>query len=162
MTFFFLILINLCSIRLTISIRNKTPKSVYMKTSIFVYWIARIIAALIMLQTLYFKFTGAEESICIFTQVGMEPWGRIGVGILELVAAILILINVTAWMGGALALGLMGGAIMMHLTVLGIIVKGDGGRLFIYAVIVAVCSIIVLLFNKEKIKIFLKRFIKAS
>ena len=133
-----------------------------MKTSIFVYWIARIIAALIMLQTLYFKFTGADESIYIFTQVGMEPWGRIGVGILELVASVLILINITAWMGGVLALGLMGGAIMMHLTILGIIVKDDGGRLFIYAVIVAVCSIITLLFNKETIQMLLKRFVKPS
>ncbi|HEY8933924.1 MAG TPA: DoxX family membrane protein, partial [Cyclobacteriaceae bacterium] len=84
-----------------------------MKMTILVYWTARIIAAFIMLQTLYFKFTGAEESIYIFTQVGMEPWGRIGVGVLELIASVLILINVTAWMGGLLALGLMGGAIMM-------------------------------------------------
>jgi len=131
-----------------------------MKMTILVYWTARIIAAFIMLQTLYFKFTGAEESIYIFTQVGMEPWGRIGVGVLELIASVLILINVTAWMGGLLALGLMGGAIMMHLTQLGIIVKDDGGRLFIYAVIVTFCSAVVLLFNKEKIKVLLKKFSK--
>ncbi len=115
------------------------------------YWFVRIVAAVIMLQTLYFKFTGAEESIEIFTAVGMEPWGRLGVGSLELVASVLILINATAWMGATLALGLMGGAIMMHLTLLGIEVRGDGGQLFFYAVTVAACSVIVLAFNKAKI-----------
>jgi putative oxidoreductase len=118
--------------------------------SIF-YWAVRIIAAFIMAQTLYFKFTGAEESIYIFSTVGMEPWGRIAVGLFELIASILILLNATAWVGAGIALGLMGGAIMMHLTILGIEVKDDGGRLFLYAVIVAICSIVILYFNKEKI-----------
>jgi len=121
------------------------------KTSLVLYWIARVIAALIMFQTLYFKFTGAAESVYIFTKVGMEPWGRIGVGGLELVASILIFINRTAWLGALLALGLMGGAIMMHLTILGISVMGDGGQLFFYAVIVSLCSAFILFQNKEKI-----------
>ena len=121
------------------------------------YWAARLVAALIMLQTLYFKFTASEESVFIFTTVGMEPWGRIAVGVLELIASILILINFTAWLGAALALGLMGGAIMMHLTMLGIEVKGDGGQLFLYALIVAVCSIVVLAFNKTNILTSLKK-----
>jgi putative oxidoreductase len=125
-----------------------------METKNIVYWIARIIAAVIMAQTLYFKFTGAEESVYIFTTVGMEPWGRIGVGTLELIASVLILISATAWIGAGLALGLMGGAIMMHLTLLGISVKGDGGQLFLYAVIVAVCSAYILFFNREKIMSF--------
>jgi len=128
-----------------------------MKINNLLYWIARVVAALIMAQTLYFKFTGAEESKYIFETVGMEPWGRIGVGILELVAAVLILINATAWLGAGLALGLMGGAIMMHLTMLGIEVKGDGGQLFLYAVIVALCSVFVLVRNKEKIVGLLSR-----
>src|SRR5688572_8674498 len=113
------------------------------------YWTVRIVAAIIMLQTLYFKFTASEESVFIFTTVGMEPWGRIGVGVLELVASVLILINFTAWLGALLALGLMGGAIMMHFTILGIEVKGDGGQLFLYALVVAICSGIVLLINKK-------------
>ena len=132
-----------------------------MKPMNIVYWITRIIAAVIMAQTLYFKFTGAEESVYIFTKVGMEPWGRIGVGILELIASVLILINVTAWLGAALALGLMGGAIMMHLTILGIVVKDDGGRLFIYALTVAICSIVVLAYNKEKIQSILKNLVRS-
>ena len=127
-----------------------------------VYWIARLVAAGIMLQTLYFKFTGADESIFIFTHVHMEPWGRIGVGIFELVASVLIVLNATAWMGAVLALGLMGGAIMMHFTILGIEVQGDGGQLFLYAVLVSVCSAIVLLYNKKKIIDLIKNFPKAS
>jgi putative oxidoreductase len=122
-----------------------------MKIKTITYWLARIVAAIIMAQTLYFKFTGAEESVYIFTTVGMEPWGRIVVGIMELIASILILINATAWIGGGIAFGLMGGAIMMHLTILGISVKGDHGQLFFYAVIVALCSMWILYLNKDKI-----------
>lgn len=120
------------------------------------YWIARLLAALIMLQTLFFKFTGSEESVYIFSVVGMEPWGRIAVGALELIASVLLLINVTAWIGGGLGLGLMAGAIMMHLTILGITVQGDGGQLFFYAIIVALCSLYILFLNSEKIVGLLK------
>jgi hypothetical protein len=128
-----------------------------MKTSTLVaYWVVRILAALIMLQTLYFKFSSAEESVYIFSTVGMEPWGRIGVGILEGIAAGLILINPTVWIGAALATGLMGGAIGMHLTVLGISVKGDGGFLFFLALVVFVCSLFMLWVNKDKIKALVK------
>jgi putative oxidoreductase len=130
------------------------------KNASFFYWIARIIAAIIMLQTLYFKFTGAEESVEIFTAVHMEPWGRIGVGVLELIASILILINSTAWIGGVLALGLMGGAIMIHLTILGIEVRGDGGVLFMYAFAVAICAVIILAFNKDTLTTFVKKFLQ--
>lgn len=112
-----------------------------MKASEILYWIARLIAAFIMMQTLYFKFTASEESVFIFTEVGMEPWGRIGVGVLELVASVLLLIPATVWAGAMLAFGLMAGAIVMHLTLLGIEVKGDGGQLFIYALIVAACAV---------------------
>ena len=122
-----------------------------------IYWIARILAALILLQTLFYKFTGSAESIEIFTKVGMEPWGRIGTGIAELIAGILLLINSTAWIGGALALALMGGAIFMHLTVLGIVVQDDGGQLFAYAILVALCSVLVLMMNRKKVMMFIGR-----
>jgi uncharacterized membrane protein YphA (DoxX/SURF4 family) len=105
-------------------------------------WVLRIVAALIMLQTLYFKFTSSEESVYIFSQLGMEPWGRIGTGILELIASVLILYPRTTFFGSVLAIGLMGGAIMAHLTKLGISVKGDGGQLFIYALLVLLSSLI--------------------
>jgi uncharacterized membrane protein YphA (DoxX/SURF4 family) len=119
--------------------------------ALILYWTVRLVAALILVQTLYFKFTAAEESVFIFTTVGMEPWGRIGVGILELVAAILLLIPVTAWIGAVLALGLMLGAIGMHLTVLGIEVKEDGGYLFTLALLVAACCIYVLAQNSARL-----------
>src|SRR5450755_2922991 len=96
------------------------------KFQIVVYWFARLLAALILLQTLFFKFSASPESVYIFTTVGMEPWGRIGIGVLELVASILILISATSWLGAGLALGLMTGAIGMHLTLLGIVVQDDG------------------------------------
>jgi uncharacterized membrane protein YphA (DoxX/SURF4 family) len=127
-----------------------------MKAKSILYWIARIVAAVIMVQTLYFKFTGAPESVYIFTTIGMEPWGRIGVGVMELIASVLILLPATAWLGAGLALGLMVGALGMHLTLLGIEVEGDGGQLFIYALVVAVCSVYVLWYNTDKIKEMIK------
>ena len=113
----------------------------------------KIIVAAILLQTLYFKFTGAAESIYIFETVGMEPWGRIGSGIVELVASILLLIRRTAWLGALLALGVICGALFFHLTTLGIDVQGDGGFLFILACIVFVSSIIILVKERKNIPV---------
>ena len=114
-------------------------------------WTARVIAAVIMLQTLYFKFTGAEESVYIFTTVGMEPWGRIGVGVMELIASLLIIIPATSWIGAGIGLGLMLGAMGMHLTILGIEVHDDGGYLFFLALVVAICSAFILWINKQAV-----------
>ena len=100
------------------------------------YLIARIAPIIIMGQTLFFKFSGAPESVYIFSEVGMEPWGRWMVGILELISILLLLLPRTAWMGGLLAAVLMFGAVGMHLTILGIEVQDDKGLLFIYALIV--------------------------
>jgi putative oxidoreductase len=116
---------------------------------------ARLISAIILLQTLFFKFTASPESVYIFSSVGMEPWGRISVGILELIAGVLLVVNITAWLGGLLALSLMTGALLMHATKLGISVQGDGGYLFFLALVVALCSLYVVMRNKEQIfKIF--------
>ena len=113
--------------------------------------IARLIAAFILLQTLYFKFTAAPESVYIFTQLGMEPAGRIGTGIAELIASVLLLIPATSWMGALLAFGLMSGAVFFHLTVLGIEIMNDRGQLFIYGILVLICSAFILLINRQKI-----------
>lgn len=129
---------------------------------IIIVWAARIIAAVIMIQTLYFKFSAAEESVYIFSTVGIEPWGRIGTGILELIASVLILINATAWIGALLGLGLMGGAILTHLTILGIEVNDDGGYLFFLAIIVAVCCVVVLADNQSRITAMLKNFFQKN
>ncbi len=112
-----------------------------MKTQLIIKWILRVTAAAIMLQTLFFKFTAAPESVELFTRIGMEPWGRIGVGIGELIAATLILYPRTTWMGALLGISLMTGAIFFHLFFIGIFFGGDA-LLFSYAVIVLVACII--------------------
>src|SRR6516225_12281570 len=108
---------------------NEIPMSTKRSTTI-IAWICRGAAAVILLQTLFFKFTAAPESVYIFTKVGLEPWGRIASGVAELIAAILILIPATTWLGAGLALAVMAGAIFSHLTLLGIVVMNDGGLLF--------------------------------
>ncbi len=113
-----------------------------------VVWMLRFVAAGLMLQTLFFKFTGAEESVYIFKSLGLEPAGRIGIGIMELIASILILYPRTTVYGSLLAMGLMSGAIFFHLSKLGIEVMNDGGVLFIYAIIIFICSFsLVLIFR---------------
>lgn len=114
-------------------------------------WALRILAAIIMLQTLYFKFSGAAESVYIFSAIGMEPWGRIGTGVLELIASALILYPRTTHLGAALAIGLMSGAIWFHLTKLGIEIQGDKGQLFIYALLVLMSSATLLFIYREKL-----------
>ena len=114
-------------------------------------FLLRLIVAIILLQTLYFKFTANPESVYIFTTLGMEPWGRIGSGIVELIAAILILIPATTWIGAILALGTISGALFFHLTKLGIVVMDDDGTLFILACVVFIGSLILLWKNRKKI-----------
>ena len=113
----------------------------------------RIIIAIILLQTLWFKFSAHPDSVYIFTQVGLEPYGRIGIGMLELIASFLILIPRTSWLGAALVLGIIGGAIMMHLSQLGIEVNGDSGQLFYMALVVFILSAIVLYYYRRDIPI---------
>jgi putative oxidoreductase len=114
-------------------------------------WILRLVAAAILLQTLFFKFTAAPESVYIFSKVGLEPWGRIGSGVAELIAAILILIPRTTWLGAGLALAVMTGAIFSHLTVLSVVVMDDGGLLFALALAVAACSLVLLFLQRRRL-----------
>ncbi|SNR30546.1 DoxX family protein [Lutibacter flavus] len=116
-----------------------------------VYLIFRIIVAFILLQTLLYKFTAHPDSIYIFTKVGLEPFGRIGIGVLELIAAILILIPKTIWAGALLTIGIISGAVLMHLTQLGIEINNDGGKLFYMAFIVLILSILILWKQRKKI-----------
>lgn len=112
-------------------------------------WALRIVIAIVLLQTLRYKFFAHPDSVYIFTELGLEPYGRIGIGVLELIAALLILVPRTIWLGALLVVGLMSGAIMSHLTQLGIEVNGDGGVLFFMALGVFILSAIVL-FNQRK------------
>lgn len=113
----------------------------------------RIAIAVILLQTLRFKFTAHPDSVYIFTKVGLEPYGRIGIGVIELIAAVLILIPRSIWLGAGLTAGVLSGAIMMHLTQLGIEINGDGGTLFYLALITFILSVIVLWFERKAIPI---------
>mgnify|MGYP003402011916 FL=1 len=118
-------------------------------------WVLRLLAAVILLQTLYFKFTAKPESVELFTMLGMEPWGRIGTGVAELIASILILIPRTTLLGALMGLGLMAGAIFFHLTKVGVNFGGDA-VLFIYAVIVFVCCLGLIIIYRKNIPQLLK------
>lgn len=114
-------------------------------------WIVKGIAVVILVQTLFFKFTGAEESVYIFSKLGIEPFGRIGSGVVELIASLLILIPRTSVLGAIIGLGTMAGAIASHLFVLGINVQNDGGTLFALALITFACCLFIIYTQKDKI-----------
>jgi hypothetical protein len=116
-------------------------------------WVIQAVVAAILAQTLFFKFTAAEESVYIFTTLGMEPWGRIGSGVAELAAVILLLAPRTVVFGAMLSLGVISGAILSHLTRLGVVVKGDGGLLFFLALSVFIGSMAVIVLRRRSIPI---------
>jgi hypothetical protein len=127
-----------------------------MSSRTIISWVCRVAVAAILFQTLFFKFTGAEESKYIFSTVlgpELEAFGRIGSGIVELIAVVLLLVPRTAWLGALLSLGTISGAIFSHLTLLGIEVKGDGGLLFGLAVAVFVLSAFVLLLHRKELPV---------
>lgn len=121
------------------------------RTSSLLSWACQLGAAAILAQTLFFKFTGAEESRWIFSTLGVEPWGRIASGVVELLAAVLLLLPATATLGALLAAGVMAGAIGSHFLVLGIEVQGDGGLLFGLAVAVLLASTAVVFLRRTQI-----------
>src|ERR1051325_11502378 len=135
------------------------------KAQTVVSWLLQLAVAGILLQTLFFKFTGAEESVYIFSTVGQfvgisaaEPWGRIGSGVVELIASILLLVPATASLGAILTIGVMAGAIVSHLAILGVAVKGDGGLLFGLALAAFTGSVIVLILRRTQIPVFGRYF----
>jgi putative oxidoreductase len=117
----------------------------------------RVIAAVILLQTLYFKFTGAPESKYIFSTLGIEPWGRWFSGVSELVASILLLVPATQIFGALMAIGIMSGAILSHLLVLGIVVQDDGGTLFILACVVLLSSVGIVFIRRDEIPVWISK-----
>jgi hypothetical protein len=116
-------------------------------------WALRLIVAVILVQTLFFKFTAAKESVYIFSTLGMEPWGSVGSGIFELVASILLLIPSTITLGAAMAMAATGSAILFHLFRLGIALTavGDHGELFALAIVVTLCSAGILLLHRQEL-----------
>ena len=118
-------------------------------------WILQVIVAVILLQTLFFKFSAAKESVYIFSHLGLEPWGRIGSGVFELIAAVLLLMPRTVTLGALLSMGVISGAILSHLTKLGITLPAvdDHGELFALAVAVFVGSAIILVLRRHQIPV---------
>ncbi|TYP99383.1 DoxX-like protein [Tenacibaculum adriaticum] len=118
--------------------------------------ILKLVAASIMLQTLLFKFTGAQESVHLFTKIAgeNEAFLRIGTGIIELIASVLLFVPKKTWLGAYLTIGLMSGAILSHLTKIGIVHNNDGGTLFIMAVITLISAIVLLYINRKNIPFF--------
>ncbi|WP_411824575.1 DoxX family protein [Leptospira sp. 'Mane'] len=114
---------------------------------------ARFIAAIILGQTLYFKFTGAEESVYIFTTLGMEPWGRYASAVVELIAALLLLVPSLVWLGALISLNVISGAILSHLIFLGVEVMGDYGVLFGLACVVLIASVYLVYVERKSIPI---------
>jgi uncharacterized membrane protein YphA (DoxX/SURF4 family) len=113
--------------------------------------ILRVIVAFILIQTLRFKFTAHPDSVYIFEKVNLEPYGRISIGIIELMAGVLLLIPKTVWLGATFTIIVISGAIFMHLTILGIEINNDGGMLFITAIITFLSSIIILHYYRKDI-----------
>lgn len=131
-----------------------------MKTKEIISWVLKLTAAIILLQTLYFKFTAHPDSVHIFSALGVEPYGRIGVGVVELITAILILVPKTQIIGMLNSLGIIVGALFSHVWVLGINVQNDGGGLFTLALIVFFASSVFLILNKEAVFSFISTFKK--
>ncbi len=123
------------------------------KVELRISWVLQIVVAAILGQTLFFKFTAAPESVYIFTTLGMEPWGRIGSGVAELVAAILLLVPATPALGALFALGVITGALGAHVTKLGIEVQGDGGLLFVLACVVFAGAAVILWIRRRELPI---------
>ena len=129
-----------------------------MKKTVILERVLSIITSIILLQTLFFKFTGAEESVYIFSKLNMEPSGRIGIGVAELIAGILLLFRKTSHFGSILGMAILSGALFFHLTILGIEVQNDGGYLFTLAIITFInCVIITWLKRNALLEIIKKR-----
>lgn len=128
--------------------------------------VLRTVVVVILFQTLYFKFTGAPESKFIFTTLGIEPWGRWFAGVSELVAGILLIVSATQLLGALIAMGVISGAILSHIFILGFVVQDDGGLLFGLACVVFICSALIVFLQREKIphliQTGLNTFLKAK
>ncbi len=123
-----------------------------MKFKIIFSWILRLVVAYVLLQTLFYKFTAHPDSVYIFTKLGVEPWGRIGLGVVELIVAFLVLIPRTKFIGMGLSFLIIVGALFSHILVIGLDIHGDGGGLFTLALIVLVSTILFFILNKEEFK----------
>lgn len=137
-----------------------TPK--LSKSAKLITWLFQLLAAIILLQTLYFKFSGARSSIYIFETVGMEPWGRYVSGVVELIAGILLLVPRLSWVGALTGAGVISGALFFHLTSLGVEIMGDGGALFYLAATVFISCLSILFIRRKQMMADIKGVIGSS
>ncbi len=129
-----------------------------MKNTKIIGFVLRLVAAIILFQTLYFKFTGHPASMAIFAKLGLEPYGRVATGILELITGVLLLIPRYSLSGAFISIGLMLGAAFSHIWVIGVNVMDDGGLLFSLALIVLVCAILICILQKNKLALWYSKF----
>lgn len=123
-----------------------------------VWLLFKLIVAVILLQTLLYKFTAHPDSVYIFSSLNMEPAGRIITGVAELIASILLFIPRWSWLGALAALGMISGAIFLHITKLGVEVQHDHGKLFFLAVIVFLFSAMLVWKDRKRIPVLNKWF----
>lgn len=133
-----------------------------MKRKVIISWLLRVVAAAILLQTLYFKFSAHPESVALFTKLGVEPWGRIGTGVIELITSILLLVPSTIAIGAFLGVGVMAGAILSHIMVIGIQSQGDDGQLFMLAIIVMACCLLLLIIEKQQLILYSNKLLRRK
>ncbi len=124
-----------------------------------VIFLVKFLITIIVGQTLFFKFSGAVESIYIFSVLGVEPWGRLALGVLELLSLVFLWIPKTTLYALILILGMMSGAIASHLFILGIEIMGDKGELFILGVVTWLCTAVLLFIKREEIKLLSMKFV---
>ena len=67
----------------------------------------------------YGKVSGAPADVALFTQLGMEPDGRLTVGVLELISALGLLHSVSAPYAALIGAGVLTGAGLAHMGPLG-------------------------------------------
>ncbi len=131
--------------------RDCEPADTLTRKQHIVTWFCSVVAAGIMIETLFFKFTGAPESVYIFSKMGTEPWMRWVQGIWELLASIGLLWPRMRWAGGILTVGAMAAAILSHLTWLGFSVQGDHGLLFCMALVAFTSGFTVMMIHRHLI-----------
>lgn len=141
---------------------SKLNYPILKKNTLIITRIIAIIIALLILQTLFYKFTAAPESVYIFEKIGLGAVGRIGIGIIELITAVLLVNKKTSLIGAILSVGVISAAIFFHLTILGIEVMNDKGLLFYMAIAVFVLSVLILMINKKEVVVLIKKGIHIA
>lgn len=113
---------------------------------------AQGVAAMLLLMASIGKFSGDPGSVEVFVSLGMEPTGRYLIAAIELVAALLLMSPLAA-LGSVIVVGVMCGAIIAHVTQLGLVVNDDGGMLVGMLAAVLLCSVYVLVSRRKELPI---------